>query len=80
MKEELKVAPTDSRDMEYLFGVEYFILTRFGSQGFHKPTDDIIIKYSHDLLPSPAVWCTAKTRKTARTLKTMQNDFKLVIF
>ena len=32
-------------------------------------SDDLLIKYSHDLLPNPKVWCT---RKVATVLKEQQ--------
>ena len=73
--EELKQAPTHSRDIENLFGLEDSILKRHGPQAFEKSSDDIVIKYSHDLLPSPKVWCTAKTRRVSKQLKLMQQDF-----
>ena len=61
--------------MENVFGVEDSILTRHGPQAFEKSSDDIIIKYSHDLLPSPTVWCTAKTRRVAKELRVIQKEF-----
>ena len=74
-EEELEVAPTHQRDMENVFGIGDGIWTRFGPQSFNKSTDDLIIKYSHDLLPSPSVWCTAKARKTAKHLQCLQKEF-----
>ena len=35
-------------------------------------SEDLLIKYSHDLLPNPKVWCTRKARKVATVLKEQQ--------
>ena len=50
-------------------------MTRFGAQAFNKSTDDLIIRYSQDLLPAPTVWCTAKSRKRARHVQKQQDEF-----
>ena len=65
-EDELKEAPTHSGNIENLFGI------RFGAQVFEKSSDDLLIKYSHDLLPNPKVWCTRKARKVATVLKEQQ--------
>ena len=70
-----KDAPTHTRDIENLFGVEDSILTRLGAQSFEKSTDDLILKYSHDLLPEASVWYTAKARGSARNLQSLQQGF-----
>ena len=61
--------------MGNVFGVEDSILTRHGPQTFEKSSDGIVIKYSQDLLPSPTVWCTAKTRRIAKKLRKIQKEF-----
>ena len=38
-------------------------------------SDDLLIKYSHDLLPNPKVWCTRKARKVTKVLKEHQKEF-----
>ena len=51
------------------------ILTRFGAQSFEKSTDDLILKYSHDLLPESTVWCTAKARRSSKNVRLLQQGF-----
>ena len=70
-EDELKDAPTHTRDIENLFGVEDSILIRFGAQSFEKSTDDLIVKYSHDLLHEATVWCIAKARRPVRNLQSL---------
>ncbi|MDP7404352.1 MAG: hypothetical protein QF782_02800 [Porticoccaceae bacterium] len=73
---QLKNAPTHSKDVENLFGVEDSILTRFGPQAFEKSSDDLVIKYGYDLMPkNPKVFCSAKARRLAKDMKKAQNDF-----
>ena len=57
--ENLKHAPTHTKPIENLYGNEDMILSRFGVQAFKKSQDDLIIKYSHDLLDSND-WNTKK--------------------
>ena len=61
-KEDLENAPTHTKDIENLFGIEDSILTRFGAQAFKKSTDDLIIKYSKDLLGENYKWRTSKMK------------------
>ena len=68
-EDKLKKAQTHSRGIENLFRIEDLIITRFGAQAFKKLSDDLVIKYSHDLLPDPNVWCTRKARNVATVLK-----------
>ena len=68
-EDKLKKAQTHSRGIENLFRIEDLIITRFRAQVFKKLSDDLVIKYSHDLLPDPNVWCTRKARKVAKMLK-----------
>ena len=75
MEDELKEAPTHSHDIENLFRIEDSIITRFGAQVFKKLSDDLVIKYSHEMLPDPKVWCTRKASKLAKVLKEKQKEF-----
>ena len=46
----LDKAPTHTKAVENLFGEEDMILTRFGNQTFEKSSDDLVVKYSKDML------------------------------
>ena len=72
-KEDLENAPLHTKDIENLFGIEDSILTRFGAQAFKKSTDDLIIKYSSDLLGDDYAWSTTKMKKKTKELDKMQN-------
>ena len=74
-EDELQRAPTQSRDIENLFGIEDSIITRFGSQVFEKSSNDLVIRYSHDLLPDPKVWCTRKAKRAAKVFKEQKKEF-----
>ena len=74
-EDELKEAPTHSRDIENLFGIEDLIITKFGAQVFEKSSDGLVIKYNHNLLPDPEVWYTRKARKVAKMLQEQQKEF-----
>ena len=74
-EDDLKKAPTHSRYIENLFGIEDSIIKRFGTQVFEMLSDDLVIKYSHDLLPDPKIWCTRKAKKVAKVLKEQQKEF-----
>ena len=51
------------------------VLTRFEAQALEKSSDDMVIKYSYDLLPTPQVWCTRKTRRLAKEMQKLQKEF-----
>lgn len=74
-KDDLERAPTHTKDIENLFGVEDSILTRFGAQAFKKSTDDLVIKYSKDLLGNEYEWNSKAMRKKAKELDRMQIEF-----
>jgi hypothetical protein len=74
-KEDLERAPTHTKDIENLFGIEDSILTRFGANAFKKSTDDLIIKYSQDLLGNKFEWNTFKMRKKVKDMDMMQKEF-----
>ena len=74
-KEDLERAPTHTKDIENLFGIEDSILTRFGAQAFKKSTDDLIIKYSQDLLGDKYKWSTSKMKKKAKEMDKIQQKF-----
>ena len=73
--EQLQTALTHTKDIENLFGVEDAIISRFGGQVFDKSTDDLIIRYSKDLLSHPSDWCSKKMRKKKRELDQLQQKF-----
>ena len=73
--EQLQTAVTHTKDIENLFGVEDAIISRFGGQVFDKSTDDLIIRYSKDLLSKPSDWCSKKMRKKKRELDQLQEKF-----
>ena len=73
--EDLERAPTHTKDIENLFGIQDSILTRFGAQVFNKSTDDLIIKYSQDLLGNKYEWNTSKMKKKAREMDKVQQEF-----
>ena len=75
MEDELKEAPTQPHDIENLFRIEDSIITRFGAQVFKKLSSDLVIKYSHEMLPDPKVWCTRKASKVAKVLKEKPKEF-----
>ena len=74
-KEVLEKAPTHTKDIENLFGIQDSILTRFGAQAFKKSTDDLIIKYSQDLLGSDHKWSHSKVKKKVKAIDKMQVEF-----
>ena len=69
--EDLENAPTHTKDV----GIEDSILTRFGAQAFKKSTDDLIIKYSQDLLGDKFEWNTSKMRKKVKEMDKIQKEF-----
>ena len=73
--QDLENAPTHTKDIENLFGIEDSILTRFGAQAFKKSTDDLIIKYSQDLLGDRFKWNSSSMRKKVKELDKIQNEF-----
>ena len=54
----LDKAPTHTKAVENLFGEEDMILKRFGNQAFEKSSDDLVIKYSKDMLDKSYSWST----------------------
>ena len=73
--EDLERAPTHTKDIENLFGIQDSILTRFGAQVFNKSTDDLIIKYSQDLLGNKYEWNTTKMKKKVKEMDKVQQEF-----
>ena len=71
----LKKAPTYTKQIENLYGTEDMILTRFGVQAFNKSQDDLLIKYSADLLDKYHDWNTKKMKSFVRELDALQNEF-----
>ena len=73
--EELQQAPTHTKPIENLYGVEDMILTRFGPQSFNKSQDDLVIRYSSDLLDKSHSWSSKRMRKLTRKLDEKQIEF-----
>ena len=68
---------TTTKPIENFFGNLDRELKKTGSKGFGKVGDDLIIKYSKDLLKSNAFeWRTKATREKAKQLKTLEKSFK----
>ena len=76
-KEDLERAPTHTKDIENLFGIEDSILTRFGAKAFSKSSDDLIIKYSQDLLGDNYKWRSLKMKRKVKEMDKIQRDFDL---
>ena len=74
-EEDLEKAPTHTKDIENLFGIQDSILTRFGPQVFKKSTDDLVIKYSQDLLGNNFGWNTSKMKKKVKEMDRIQKEF-----
>ena len=55
----LEQAPTTTKQVENYLGIGDSILEHFGGQAFDKAGDDLIIKYSQDLLNDPTKWCNS---------------------
>ena len=71
----LKQAPTTTKQIENYLGIGDSILERFGGQAFDKAGDDLIIKYSQDLLNDPTKWCNAKMRRKTKEIDKRQKEF-----
>lgn len=73
--DDLSKAPTHTKQIENLYGTEDMLLTRFGVQSFCKSQDDLIIKYSADLLDKSHSWHTKKVREKVKELDKSQKEF-----
>ena len=62
----LDKAPTHTKAVENIFGEEDMILNRFGNQAFEKSSDDLVIKYSKDMLDKTYSWSSQKMRRKTR--------------
>ena len=51
------------------------ILSRFGPQALSKSSDDIVIKYSSDLLDNTFDWASRRMRKIASKVEKAQDEF-----
>ena len=71
MTEEMLDDPdaTHTKPIENLFGNLDWELKKTGPQSFGKASDDLIIKYSSDLIDSGCKWRTKANRQKARELK-----------
>ena len=76
--DNLEKAPTHTKQVENLFGNVDMILSRFGPQSFNKSSDDIVIKYSSDLLDNTYDWASHMMRRLLRKLrKSRKNSLKI---
>ena len=66
---------THTKPIENYFGNFDRELKKTGAQGFDKVNDDLIIKYSRDLIDDGHKWRTKENRKKAEELKLLDNDF-----
>ena len=66
---------THTKPIENYFGNFDRELDKTGAQGFAKASDDLIIKYSRDLIGDDHKWRTKEIRKKAAELKLLDNDF-----
>ena len=57
---------THTKPIENLFGNLYQELKKTGPQGFGKTSDNLILKYSSDLIDSGYKWRTKANRQKAR--------------
>ena len=66
---------THSKPIENFFGNFDRDLEKTGAQGFDKVSNDLLIKYSKDLIDKGHKWRSKENRKKAKELKLLQNDF-----
>ena len=66
---------THTKPIENYFGNFDRELEKTGAQGFDKATDDLIIKYSRDLIGDGHKWRTKEVRKRAIELKVLAKEF-----
>lgn len=71
----LDSAPTHTKAVENMFGVEDMILSRFGNTAFEKSTDDLVIKFSQDMIDNTHVWSNQKMRRTSKLIHEQQKAF-----
>ena len=71
----LDKAPTHTKAVENIFGEEDMILNRFGNQAFEKSSDDLVIKYSKDMLDNSFSWSTQKMRRLTKEIDKAQKEF-----
>ena len=66
---------THTKPIENLFGNLDRELKKTGPQGFGEASDNLIIKYSSDLIDSRCKWRTKANRQKARELKEKEQSF-----
>ena len=66
---------THTKPIEIYYGNLDRELKKAGAQGFDKVTDDLLIKYSRDLIDEGHKWRTKANRKKVNELKLMENEF-----
>ena len=68
---------TTTKPIENFFGNLDRELKKAGSQGFSKVSDDLVIKYSKDIIKkNPSAWRTKANRQKAKKLKSLEIAFK----
>ena len=67
--------PTNTKSIENYFGNLDWEIRKTGAQGFGKCGDDLVIKYSRDLVDRQHKWRTTINRKTTADLKLKQEVF-----
>ena len=77
MTEEMLDDPdgTNTKPIENLFGNLDRELRKTGPQGFMKVSDDLIIKYSSDLIGIGYQWRTKANRQKAKELREKEQSF-----
>ena len=65
---------THTKPIENYFGNFDRELKKAGAQGFSKATDDLIVKYSCDLIDDGFKWRSKENRKKATELKLLDNE------
>ena len=66
---------THTKPIENYYGNLDRELKKAGAQGFDKVTEDLLIKYSRDLIDEGHKWRTKANRKKVNELKLMENEF-----
>ena len=66
---------TNTKSIENYFGNLDREITKAGSQGFNKCSDDLIIKYAKDIIDGKHGWTTKANRKLSKKLEAKQRKF-----
>ena len=74
-QEMLDKVPTHTKKIENFFGNSMSVIDRFGPKSFNKAANDMVIKYSQDLLKNPSEWCNTDSRKKCKKQEKLQRKF-----